>query len=141
MRERLAPNAKRLALRSPNEIVRWRSVTSLLKRGRSASRGFHSPLMITMYPGKAAKLGALLEIWDDAYRAISGAQDLAFLGYSLPPDDLQIRSLIVSGIRRGPKEPDPITVRNPSPEVHYRFRELISREARSDYTAIVAGAS
>lgn len=90
--------------------------------------------MVTMVTGKADDLGPLVNIWRDAYRALSRAENLEVVGYSLPPDDVEIRSLLRAGIRRG--APPPINVRNPAPDVHYRVRAFLERSATSDYQPV-----
>jgi hypothetical protein len=89
----------------------WRQITS-------RANDLH---MVTMARGKAGDLGPLQSIWRDAYGAISRAQNLEIVGYSLPPDDIEIRTILRAGIRRG-RETIRVTVRNPAPDVHERVR-------------------
>jgi hypothetical protein len=77
----------------------------------------------------------VLDLWEHAYRSVSAAQSLEVIGYSMPVDDIEIRTLLRAGVLRGPNDPE-ITVRNPAPDVHARFRELIFRDVRSDYMAV-----
>lgn len=93
------------------------------------------PYMITMTPGKADALGPLLELWEYAYRSISSAKTLEIVGYSMPEDDVEIRTLLRAGVRRGRDAPK-VVIRNPAPDVHVRLREMIQSEVESDYTAI-----
>jgi len=93
------------------------------------------PHMITMAPGKADALGPLLGLWEHAYRAISSAKELEIVGYSMPEDDIEIRTLLRAGVLRGKQDPR-ITVRNPAPDVHVRVREMIHGSANSDYTSV-----
>jgi hypothetical protein len=89
------------------------------------------PFMLTMTPGKADALGPLLGLWSDAYRAISAASTLRVVGYSMPADDIEIRTLIRAGVLRGTTDPK-IEILNPAPDVHARFRELILRSVSSE---------
>ena len=60
---------------------------------------------------------------------------LEIIGYSMPEDDIEIRTLLRAGVLRGPKNPE-IVVRNPAPDVHVRVREMIDSGAESDYTSV-----
>lgn len=95
------------------------------------------PLMITMAHGKAPDLDVLRAVWRDAYSALSRARTLRIIGYSLPDDDLEIRTLLIAGIERGGGGVD-VIVRNPSPEVHDRFRQAIKRRIHSEYKPVAA---
>jgi len=94
-----------------------------------------APLMITMAPGKADALEPLLDIWEAAYRSLSGAAALHIVGYSIPPDDVEIRTLLRAGIVRGPTDAR-VVVRNPAPDVHVRARQLLERGLESDYRSV-----
>ena len=91
--------------------------------------------MVTMATGKYDDLGPLREVWRDAYRALSRARSVEIVGYSMPADDVEIRTILRTGIQRGAKPPS-IVVRNPAPDVHYRVRAYLQRAARSDYMPI-----
>jgi hypothetical protein len=93
--------------------------------------------MLTMSPGKADSLGPLIPLWEDAYRAISAAERLEIVGYSMPDDDIEIRTLLRAGVQRGPQYPE-IVIRNPAPDVHSRIRMLIHRDATSDFFPVEA---
>lgn len=95
------------------------------------------PFMLTMTPGKADALGPVLELWEHAYRSVSAADTLEIIGYSMPEDDIEIRTILRAGVLRGPANPV-ITVRNPAPDVHARVRELILRDVDSDYMPVPA---
>lgn len=82
--------------------------------------------MVTMARGKAGDLGPLRSVWRDAYAALSRAEFLEIVGYSMPPDDIEIRALLRAGVQRG-RGPTSITVRNPAPEVHDRIRRYLDR--------------
>lgn len=137
LRERLfAPSTYRLTLPTePEELVRiralegWRSGWS---RVSSRALDLH---MVTMARGKAGELGPLHEIWRDAYSALSRASRLDIVGYSLPDDDIEIRTLLRAAIQRG-AGPRRIVTRNPAPDVHERVWRLLSRNAEPNYQAI-----
>lgn len=93
--------------------------------------------MVTMARGKAGDLGPLREIWRDAYAAISRAEQLEICGYSMPPDDIEIRTLLRAGTLRG-EGPTEIAIRNPAPDVHVRFRSYLERTVKSDFIPIDA---
>lgn len=128
------PRPYRPGLPSEDEdLIRIRaSSTNAWRRVRSRSR---EPYMVTMATGKADDLGPLREIWRDAYRALSRAKTLEIVGYSMPADDVEIRTILRTGLQRGTKKPR-VIVRNPSPDVHHRVRSLLDRNARSDYLPI-----
>ena len=91
--------------------------------------------MITMARGKSGDLGPLSETWRDAYGALSRASRLEIAGYSLPEDDIEIRTLLRASIQRG-TGPARLVTRNPSPDVHERVWRYLSRDATPDYRAI-----
>jgi hypothetical protein len=93
--------------------------------------------MVTMVTGKSDDLGPLREIWRDAYRALSRASTLEIVGYSMPGDDVEIRTILRTGIQRGPQNPR-VVVKNPAPDVHHRVRAYLLRTAKSDYLPIAA---
>lgn len=131
---RYAPRRRRSALpEDASEVIRIRTPHGeVWRRVRSRAK---EPFMVTMVTGKQDDLGPLQEVWRDAYRALSRASRLEIVGYSMPPDDVEIRTILRTGIQRGPKAPR-IIVRNPSPDVHYRVRAYLQRTARSDYMPI-----
>jgi hypothetical protein len=96
-----------------------------------------NPFMLTMAPGKADALGPVLPLWEQAYRSISAASTLDIIGYSMPVDDIEIRTLLRAGVLRGTSRPN-IMITNPAPDVHARIRELILRETESDYQSVPA---
>lgn len=111
--------------RIDNAGAQWRTI-----KGATSD-----PFMLTMTPGKADALGPLLDLWSDAYRAISAASTLRVVGYSMPADDIEIRTLIRAGVLRGASDPK-IQILNPAPDVHSRFRELILRSVESEYQPV-----
>jgi len=53
----------------------------------------------------------LLQVWKGAMEAIRTADEIVFVGYSLPPEDLAIKSIIVRGLNaRCNRKPPQITV-------------------------------
>jgi hypothetical protein len=93
--------------------------------------------MVTMARGKAGDLGPLKQTWRDAYGAISRAQRLEIVGYSMPPDDIEIRTLLRAGLQRG-DDLDEVIVKNPAPDVHERVRRYLDRRVVSDYLVVAA---
>ena len=87
-----------------------------------------------MARGKAGDLGPTKRIWRDAYGALSRASRLEIDGYSMPDDDIEIRTLLRSAIQRG-GGPGRLVTRNPSPEVHERVWRFLSRQAEPNYEA------
>jgi hypothetical protein len=103
-------------------------------------------LMITMSLGKTMDMQPIHSMWQDAYHALSATRRLTIIGYSLPADDIEIRTLLRSGVARGTRRARyprgsgaQVTVMNPETSVHVRVRTLVSRSAISDYSAFKAG--
>lgn len=92
------------------------------------------PWVVTMVTGKSDDLGPLRKVWNASYRAVSAAKKLEIVGYSMPPDDVEVRTMLRAGIRRG--ELPEVHVRNPSPDVHARVRTYLARDATSDFMAV-----
>ena len=116
------------------EVVRIRMLENWNRnwsRISSRARDLH---MVTMARGKSGDLGPLQEVWRDAYSAISRASRLEIVGYSLPDDDTEIRTLLRAAIQRGggPK----LVTRNPAPDVHERVWRFLDRAAVPDYSAV-----
>ena len=134
LRELQNGRLKSIQLPAPDDegaLVRVRT-TSANEWQRIRSRS-SNPWMVTMVTGKQDDLGPLLGIWRDAYRALNRAKSLKIVGYSMPPDDVEIRTLLRMGVRRGIPE---LVVRNPAPDVHYRIRAYLDRSAESDYQPV-----
>jgi hypothetical protein len=108
---------------------RWSSALSVIRSRASV------PHMATMAHGKSGELGPLRPLWRDAYGAISRAARLEIVGYSMPPDDIEIRTLLRAGVERG-DDLDEVIVRNPTPDVHDRIRRYLDRNVKSDYRGI-----
>lgn len=137
LRERLFGDApyKMRVPRARNEIIRIRALESWDRAWSRISSRAADLHMVTMARGKAGDLGPLEEIWRDAYHALSRAKRLEIAGYSLPDDDIEIRTLLRAAFQRG-EGPDTLVTRNPSPDVHERVWRLISRDATPNYHAI-----
>src|SRR6266545_8264892 len=88
------------------------------------------PHMIMMAQGKTIDLEPIQSMWDDAYTALCAAKEVAIIGYSLPHDDVEIRTLLRAGVSRGRAEPR-VMVLNPETGVHVRVRTYDSRSALS----------
>jgi len=108
---------------------KWSSALSMVRSRASV------PHMATMAHGKTGELGPLRPLWRDAYGAISRAAQLEIVGYSMPPDDIEIRTLLRAGVERG-DDLKKVTVRNPTPDVHDRIRRYLDRNVTSDYRGV-----
>jgi hypothetical protein len=124
-RRRDPAGAEVLRVRLEREGRAWQTI-----KGASAE-----PYMITMSPGKADSLGPLLGLWAKAYRSVSSASRLRVIGYSMPSDDIEIRTLLRAGVLRGPEDPT-VEIWNPAPDVHVRIKEYVLARASSDYTSV-----
>ena len=72
------------------------------------------------------------EIWDEAFQSLSSAASVAFIGYSIPKDDIQARSLLSLGwytrtVNRT-KEPIEYLLIDPDPEICGRYASIISSD-------------
>lgn len=110
-------------------IESWSSAISIMRSRAS------EPHMVTMSHGKSGDLGPLRDLWRHAYSAISRASRLEIVGYSMPPDDIEIRTILRAGVERG-ADLDHVIVRNPTPDVHDRIRRYLDRNVESDYRGI-----
>jgi hypothetical protein len=118
----------------PDEMLRVRAVENMSKSWQFIKARTSRPHMIMMSQGKTVDMARMQSMWDDAYTALCAAKELAIIGYSLPLDDVEIRTLLRAGVTRGTSEPK-IVVHNPDPGVHVRVRTFVSRNAESDYSA------
>ena len=119
------------------DMLRVRAVENMNRSWQFIKSRTHRPHMIMMSQGKTIDMGPIQGMWDDAYEALCAANELHILGYSLPEDDIEIRTLLRAGIGRGSSDPA-VFVHNPEPGVHTRVRAYISRDAESDYRAFAA---
>jgi hypothetical protein len=116
-------------------IVRMRALENWNQAWSFVSSRTVEPHMVTMVRGKTGDLGPLEPVWRDAYAAISRAKELEIVGYSMPDDDTEIRTLLRAGLQRGTQHPK-ILIRNPAPDVHDRVRRFLDHSAASDYRAV-----
>jgi hypothetical protein len=137
LRERLfGPGPYRMRVPQGKEaLVRIRALEAWrLAWSRISSRAIDLH-MVTMARGKAGDLGPLQDIWRDAYGALSRAERIDIVGYSLPDDDIEIRTLLRAAIQRG-EGPRRLVTRNPAPDVHERVWRFLRRDAAANYHAI-----
>ena len=116
-------------VRTKGALDRWTAAYQAVKGATD------EPYMLTMARGKADLIKPVLAIWADAYRAISSARRLHIVGYSMPDDDVEIRTLLRAGCRRGSANPE-VLVKNPAPDVHVRVRTQVHDEIQPDYAPI-----
>jgi hypothetical protein len=128
------------------EVLRIRAVENIARSWQFIKARTTRPLMITMSLGKTVDTAPIHSMWEDAYYALSATRHLRIIGYSMPVDDIEIRTLLRAGIARGSRRvEDPrgagaqVTVMNPETQVHVRVRTLVSRTAVSDYRAFIPG--
>jgi hypothetical protein len=124
------------------DVLRIRAVENMARSWQFIKARTTRPLMITMSLGKTVDMAPIHSMWEDAYYALSATRHLRIIGYSMPSDDIEIRTLLRAGIARDPRRVrDPrgagaqVTVVNPETQVHIRVRTLVSRTAVSDYGA------
>jgi hypothetical protein len=120
-------------------VLRIRAVENMTRSWQFIKARTSRPLMITMSLGKTIDMEPIHPMWEDAYYALSATRHLRIIGYSMPADDIEIRTLLRAGIARGASNPRgasaQVTVMNPETQVHVRVRTLVSRGAQSDYGA------
>lgn len=130
-----ATRTRHLLVPTPDgTIIRVRALENWSDGWRRIKSRSEEPFMVTMARGKSGDLGPLLNVWRDAYAAISRAKTLQIVGYSMPPDDIEIRTLLRAAAQRGTTPG--VVVRNPAPEVHERLRRYLHRDVRSNYQAV-----
>ena len=124
------------------DVLRIRAIENMKRSWQFVKARTTRLLMITMSLGKTSDMQPIRSMWSDAYYALSATRHLRIIGYSLPSDDIEIRTLLRIGVARGTRRlRDPrgsgaqVTVMNPETQVHVRVRTLISRTAVSDYRA------
>lgn len=124
---------RRIALGRDN-VLRIRAVENMSRSWQFIKARTRRPLMVMMSQGKTTDFAPIKGMWSDAYHALSASRHVQLVGYSLPPDDIEIRTLLRAGVSRGSTHAR-VTVRNPEPGVHVRVRTFVSRTAASDYAA------
>lgn len=117
-----------------SEVLRIRAVENMSRSWQFIKARTSQPLMITMAQGKTADMAPIKSLWDDAYRALGVTKNLRIIGYSMPADDIEIRTLLRAGVARGPSRAN-VEVLNPETAVHNRVRMYVLREAKSDYSS------
>lgn len=127
---KLPPKSERKQL-----VVRSRALENWKGAWSFVSSRAYEPHMVTMARGKAGDLGPLDKVWRDAYAALTRAKTLEIVGYSMPDDDIEIRTLLRAGLERGTQNAR-ILVRNPAPDVHDRVRRFLDHQAASNYQAV-----
>lgn len=124
---------------SGEKVLRIRAVEHMNRSWQFIKARTRQPLMITMSFGKTAEMEPIRSMWRDAYYALSATRHLRIIGYSMPDDDIEIRTLLRAGVARGTKTASSavarVTVINPETPVHVRVRTLVSRTMQSDYSA------
>lgn len=136
------PNRYRPALptsraKRDSTVIRTRALEHWGQAWSRISSRTEEPYVVTMARGKSGELGPLIEIWREAYEALSRAERLEIVGYSLPDDDIEIRTLLRAAVRRG-EGPARIVVRNPAPDVHVRVRRFLRQSVESNYLPVDA---
>jgi hypothetical protein len=118
----------------PGEMLRVRAIENMSRSWQFIKARTERPHMLMMAQGKTVDLEPIQSMWDDAYAALCAAKELEIIGYSLPQDDVEIRTLLRAGVSRGSASPT-VRVLNPEPSVHVRVRTYVARDAVSDYRA------
>jgi hypothetical protein len=139
LREMQNPTYRRTIAIPGEKVLRIRAIENMNRSWQLIKARTREPLMITMSFGKTAEMEPIRSMWEDAYYALSATRHLRIIGYSMPEDDIEIRTLLRAGVARGTKAASStgaiVTVLNPETQVHVRVRTLVSRAARSDYRA------
>jgi hypothetical protein len=126
-----------IKIRSSDDVVRVRAVENMNRSWQWIKSRTSRPHMIMMSQGKTVDMGPIQSMWNDAYVALCAARQITIIGYSLPLDDVEIRTLLRAGVSRGSIRPK-VVVQNPEPSVHVRVRTYVSRSADSDYGVFAA---
>jgi hypothetical protein len=134
LRELQNSGGRGIQIRTGEPMLRIRAVENMSRAWQFIKARTSRPHMIMMSQGKTVDMSPIQSMWDDAYVAVCAADELQIVGYSLPDDDVEIRTLLRAGVSRGTTEPR-VVVRNPEPGVHVRVRTYIARAAESDYSA------
>jgi hypothetical protein len=116
------------------DMLRVHAVEHMSRSWQFIKRRTLRPHMVMMSQGKTVDMAPIQSMWDDAYVALCAARELRIIGYSLPVDDVEIRTLLRAGVSRGSVQPT-VIVQNPEPSVHVRVRTFVLRTAESDYSA------
>lgn len=98
---------------------------------------FLAPILFTMGYGKTRAMAKRIRIrktWQPAAWALARAAHIVFIGYSLPPDDLEVRLLLREAMclhRERYSTWPRVTVIDPCPDVQRRYREALLDEAEA----------
>ena len=114
------------------EMLRVHAVENMSRSWQFIKARTSRPHMIMMSQGKTVDMSPIKSMWDDAYAALCAAREARIIGYSLPADDVEIRTLLRAGASRAGRSAK-VVVQNPDPGVHVRVRTYVSRTAESDY--------
>ncbi len=120
---------------SDREVARCHATENWTRAYQRIKATTNRPYMLTMARGKANNILPLTGIWSDAYNVLSRARVLKIIGYSMPEDDVEIRTLLRAGVKRGNSYPV-VSIVNPAPDVHVRIRQQIHNRINSDYAAV-----
>lgn len=122
-------------------LLRYRSYDHPNARDRTRV-GFAEPLMATMAAGKETFIADLSDLWDDAYWVLSRATRLDVVGYSFPPDDLELRTLLRVSTRQAGlaalNDKLALFICNPSPDTHDRARSYLGMGVHSSFEGAAA---
>jgi hypothetical protein len=127
----------RMQIKPDTRILRIRALENMSRAYQFIKARTRRPHMIMMSQGKTVDMEPIHEMWDDAYRALSVTRQLQIIGYSLPEDDIEIRTLLRAGVARKGMGQMRVTIVNPDPNVHVRVRTYVDRNAESDFSAFV----
>ena len=78
-------------------VLRIRAIENMTRSWQFIKARTSRPLMITMSLGKTLDMEPIHAMWEDAYYALSATRHLRIIGYSLPADDIEIRTLLRAG--------------------------------------------
>jgi hypothetical protein len=90
------------------------------------------PFIVPPTPFKTFDFPELREMWRQVHSSVRDAEDIAVVGYSLPPEDQLARLVLISAIRanaRVHKRRCRIQVVDLNPEIVERFRRLAGTDA------------
>jgi hypothetical protein len=74
---------------------------------------------------KRFETGVFRDLWNHAFKAIAGTDNLVFIGYSLPQTDAHATALFRTGVKE--KGLKALVVANPDREVRRRVRSVVQR--------------
>jgi hypothetical protein len=86
-----------ITITSDDVVLRIRAVENMSRSWQFIKARSFRPLMVTMSLGKTVDMEPILFMWEDAYYALSATRRLQIIGYSMPADDIEIRTLLRAG--------------------------------------------